>query len=262
MNPKKSLGQNFLSDVETARVVVTSAGLKTGDAVLEIGPGRGFLTRALLESGAKVTAVELDRDLIQPLQERFGTLPLTVLHQDVLALDLSTLDLPICPVVGNLPYNQASAILRKMLEAGERFSRMVFMFQLEVAQRLCAKGGDDAFGIPSVRVALTHRATMVRKISPGSFFPKPKVFSALVLFEPLASPLLSKQEAGPFMEFVERGFQQRRKKARNTLANPPETTPSAVEQALASLGISQDVRVEALTVAQLIALWKKLSRLP
>lgn len=260
MRPKRSLGQNFLTDLETARSIVRAAEVKAGDPVLEVGPGRGFLTKALLEAGGQVTAVEIDDDLCHELGQRFPGADLRLIHRDFMQLDLHELALPRCPIVGNLPYNRASNILRKALSTSHLFTRMVFMFQWEVARRICASPGSGDYGIPSVAVALSHRAGLIRKIPPGAFFPAPKVHSAVVLFQPLETPLLPPEDRETFLAFVSAAFRQRRKMVRTTLAAAAGMATEEMEEALARVGLSASLRPDEIPVAQMIELWHSTRR--
>ncbi len=260
MRPKRSLGQNFLTDLETARSIVRAAEVTAGEPVLEVGPGRGFLTRALLEAGAWVTAVEIDDDLCQELGRRFPGAKLHRVHRDFMELDLHELELPRCSIVGNLPYNRASHILRKALSASYLFDRMVFMFQWEVARRICASPGSGDYGIPSVAVALSHQATVIRKIPPGAFFPAPKVHSAVVLFQPLEEPLLPPDDREIFLSFVSTAFRHRRKMVRTTLAAAAGIPVEEMELALARVGLSGSLRPDEIPVAQMIEVWHSARR--
>lgn len=256
--PRKSLGQNFLSDMTTARAVVKGARVSEGSAVVEIGPGKGFLTRALLEAGADVIAVEKDRDLAARLPGRFKGASLQVIEGDFLEVDLA-------PwrgraLVGNLPYNVAMPILSRALEYHDYWPRLVFMFQLEVAQRLCAQPGTRAYGMPTLVATVAHQTTQLRKVPAGAFFPKPKVDSALVGFEPLAEPLLVGTERLRFLDLMGDAFRYRRKTATNSLTRASGVDSATAVALLESLGHNPKVRLEALSVAQLVELWRGLQR--
>jgi 16S rRNA (adenine1518-N6/adenine1519-N6)-dimethyltransferase len=252
--PRKSLGQNFLTDEEAARTVVRQAGIAPGSQVVEIGPGRGFLTRALLAAGAQVTAVEKDRNLAERLPQQFAGLPLEVIEGDFLETDLTPFSGRI--LVGNLPYYVAMPILSRALDHQPAFPAMVFMFQLEVAQRLCATPGGRTYGMPTLVATVAHEARQVRKVPAGAFFPKPRVDSALVRFVPLARPHLVGPERREFLDLMGEAFRFRRKTATNALARATGRPADEVAAALEGQGHDPRVRLETLAVAQLVALWK------
>ncbi|MBM4354986.1 MAG: ribosomal RNA small subunit methyltransferase A [Deltaproteobacteria bacterium] len=261
MFPKKSMGQNFLSDLESARKVVEAGGIGPGTAVLEIGPGRGFLTRFLVDAGARITAVEKDRELAAFLPGMFPDHPLQVLEADFLELDLAPLAAGRPVVVGNLPYYAAMPILMKVLEHADAWPRMVFMFQLEVARRLTAAPGTGEYGVPTAIVALTHAASIVRRIPPGAFFPRPKVESALVRFDPLPEPLLpDRADRTAFGDFVAASFRFRRKKGSNALALGTGLDAAAAARHLEQLGLDLNVRLEELPPGTLVRLWRSLAK--
>jgi len=213
-----------------------------------------------------------------------GGRTLAVLSADFLSLDLSPFSGFV--LVGNLPYYVSLPILRRALDFGALWPRMVFMFQLEVAQRIVADPGSRDFGLPSIMVALTHGPSLVRRVPAGAFFPRPKVDSALVLFEPKPLPLLTGDARERFLEFISAAFRFRRKTALNALATAhaahagsstgpripvsPEPTArsgSACRQdsavlrgCFAAAGLEPSVRLEQLAVADLIMLWKEVER--
>ena len=254
--PRKSLGQNFLSDKATARAVVKSGQIGPGTKVLEIGPGKGFLTRALLAAGADVLAVEKDRDLAARLPGRFHDAPLRVIEGDFLEVDLAPLAGRV--LVGNLPYNVAMPILSRALHHHESWPRLVFMFQLEVAQRLCAEPGTRAYGMPTLVAGLTHRTTQVRKVPAGAFFPKPKVDSALVSFEPLEEPLLVGADRLEFLDLMGAAFRYRRKTATNGLSRASQHSAATIAKVLETRGHDPRVRLETLSPRELVVLWRAL----
>jgi 16S rRNA (adenine1518-N6/adenine1519-N6)-dimethyltransferase len=256
MRPKASLGQNFLSDVGTARAVVVHGQIGPDAPVLEVGPGRGFLTRYLLESGAQVTAVEKDTRLAASLQEAGHSGQLTVVEADFTTLDLAPYEGRI--LVGNLPYNMSLVILRHALAVHSFWPRLVFMFQAEVARRLCAEPGSKQYGIPSVMTALTHSASVVRKVPPGAFFPRPKIDSALVLFEPLPRPLCSGQMREPFLSFVADTFKYRRKTSSNAMSRAANMPARDVSSALLECGVAPMARPETVGPAKLLQVWQHL----
>jgi len=259
--PKKSLGQNFLTDPATAEKVTEAGGIAEDSFVLEVGPGRGFLTRRLLETGAQVLAVEKDAALARELSSSLAVPNLEVVCADFLTFDLGQFRQPAI-AVGNLPYNVAMPILMRTLAHAHLFKCMVFMFQLEVAQRICARPGSRKYGVPSVLTALTHQARIVRRIPPGAFFPKPKVHSALVLFEPeQESAPLSPEERSEFADFVGAVFRFRRKKAANAMGRVTGQAPSIFSGLLADNRLHPDVRPERIPVHILVRLWRQAAHL-
>ena len=192
LRPKKRFGQHFLSDVNILRRIVDAAEIAPSDAVLEVGPGLGALTAVLAERAQRVVAVEVDRDLVAVLRERFaGTPHVAIVEADVLEHSPSELlqtggaDAPYV-VVANLPYNIAAPVLRRFLESDVRPSRLVVMVQLEVAEAIVAK--PKAMSLMSVATQVYGDTQMVMKVAPGAFAPPPKVQSAVVRIDVLPSP--------------------------------------------------------------------------
>lgn len=183
--PKKSLGQNFLVDRKMARRIVDSLELAPGDQIVEIGPGEGALTEYLIESGAKVTAVEIDPRSAEALRERFGD-RLTIVEQDFLQIDLGTiLDPPPeggVTIVGNIPYYITSPILFHLFDNREAVKEATLMMQKEVAERLVAQTRTKAYGILSVITQSLTEPKRLFNVPPGCFFPKPRVTSTVVRF--------------------------------------------------------------------------------
>ncbi len=254
MKAKKRFGQHFLRDIEVLEEIASLADVRHASGVLEIGPGEGALTAFLLRAGKPVVALEKDRDAVVELQHRFGD-ALNVVEGDALSAPLSEL-LPTDtsgkrPVVaGNLPYNVASPIFRRLLGLGDQVSRMVLMFQREVAARIVADPGTKAYGVPSVMRALTATATLVRVIPPEAFRPRPKVHSATIYVEPLAQPRADASELAGLDRFIGKLFQARRK----TLANAAGDWADV----FTDHGISLDRRSETLSPDEFLALFRAL----
>lgn len=239
--PKKRFGQHFLIQASAIRTIVDAARATDAPVLLEIGPGPGVLTGPLLADGRPLWAVDLDPDAIALLGERFGALE----HFHPVLGDAVTapLDLPgPLSVVGNLPYNAATAILTRFLLQPIAWRRMVFMFQLEVAQKLLGRPGEKDYGPLSVLTQLTCRLTRLLKLGPGAFRPAPKVDSAVVLFEPRQdAPALDRRRE--LLGLLHLAFAHRRK----TLANNLQARlPGAqVRELLAAAGLDPAVRAEA-----------------
>lgn len=235
---KRRFGQNFLIDGGVVARIVRVAGVRPGDRVLEIGPGLGILTDALLGAGAAVTAVELDRDLAQGIRDALPQVNL--IEGDALKVDLDV----VTPgegwrVCANLPYNVATPILMRLI--ARPYLGMALMFQREVAQRLYAKPGDDAFGALSVQVQVRANVEPAIELQPGSFHPAPKVHSTVVKVVPVI-PDFGGVSAAHFDVVVRAGFAQRRKFVANSLMSRFER--DRVEAALSTAGIAPTLRAE------------------
>lgn len=260
---KKSFGQNFLQDASVLRKIVEAAEIVPGEAVLEIGPGTGALTQALVDAGARVIAVEADHDLIAPLHEKFGD-RIELIEGDVLALDLThTLSLTRRGVasavsfklVANIPYNITSPILERFLAHEPRPSRMVLMVQKEVADRMTAKPGE--MGLLSVVCQLYAACKKACNVPRGAFRPIPKVDSAVVRLDLKANAQCPEPES--VIKLAKAGFSHPRKQLHGNLAAGGFGTSERVKGALASAGLDARARAEALSVDEWVALAKALS---
>lgn len=250
----KSLGQNFLLDLNLTGRIARTAGALAGVTVVEIGPGPGGLTRALLAEGAaKVIAVERDRRAIGALEDIAAHYPgrLEVIEGDALAIDTAALGEAPIRIVANLPYNIATPLLTGWLTAQQwppRWSAMVLMFQKEVADRITAAPGDDAYGRLAVLTGWRCHATQMFDISPKAFVPPPKVTSTVVHFEPRPTPLPCRRES---LEAVTAAaFGQRRKMLRQALKSLGLDSAVLCEAA----GIDPTARAETVPVAGFVAL--------
>lgn len=258
LEARKSFGQNFLVDQAALRAIVSAAEVARGDPVLEVGPGLGVLTAALLAAGAAVTSVELDARLLPHLREEFaeelalaGPGSLELVHGDALTFDLGRMPAR-AKLVANLPYNVATPVVARALESG-RFSRLVFLVQREVAERLAAAPGSSAYGALSLLVGHFGRTRVVRTVPPGAFLPPPKVTSAVVRLDtdPAATP-----DPGLF-KLIHQAFAHRRKTlVKNLVLAGYER--GVVEAALGELGLLPLVRAEELDLRTLRALADRL----
>ena len=240
IRPSRALGQNFVTDPNTVRRIVRLATIAPGDRVLEIGPGLGSLTLALLEAGADITAVEIDRYLVPVLRSVVEGRGVQVVQADALALNWAELLGPrpgTWVVVANLPYNIATPLVLDLLALAPQVERLVVMTQLEAAQRLAAGPGTKAYGIPSVKRAWFADARILGKVPATVFVPQPKVDSALIELRRRAPPEGDRETV---FALVEAGFGHRRKMLRSTLA---EFLNSA---AFVASGIDPTLRGEAL----------------
>jgi 16S rRNA (adenine1518-N6/adenine1519-N6)-dimethyltransferase len=243
---RRSLGQHFLLDANLTQRIVRVAGTLAGRHVIEVGPGPGGLTRALLDSdAADVTVVELDARAVAAMEELAAASRgrLRVVAADALEVDSVALVPPPRQVVANLPYNIATPLLVGWLREAERFERLTLMFQLEVAERICATPATPAYGRLSVLTQWTCRAELMLRIPPAAFVPPPKVYSAVVAIVPHGS------QPGPALfatmeRLTAAAFGQRRKMLRGALK------PVGGEAVLHAAGIAPERRAETLSVAE------------
>jgi len=252
VRPTKTLGQNFVIDGGTVQRIVRTAGVGADDVVLEIGPGLGSLTLALLPVVRHVVAVEIDARLATMLpatvrsKQAENASRLTVVQHD--ALTLTSLDAPApTAIVANLPYNVAVPVLLHLLPLVESARSALVMVQLEVAQRLAAKPGEQAYGVPSVKAAWYGSVRMAGTVGQQVFWPQPRVGSGLVALHRHAPPATTATRHQVF-EVIDAAFAQRRKTLRAALARWAGS-PDAAEAALRAAGVDPGARGETLDVA-------------
>ena len=243
LGPSRALGQNFVVDPNTVRRIARLADVGPHTPVVEIGAGLGSLTLALVETGAEVTAVEIDRYLVPVLREVMAGHQVRIVEGDALTLDWGELlsGHPSWVLVANLPYNVATPLVLDLLADVPRIERMLVMVQREVGERLAASPGTRAYGIPSVKVALRATARVIGKVGPDVFIPKPKVESALVEIVRRETPATDADPVA-LVELVDTSFNQRRKMLRRSLADL--VSPAAFEAA----GVDPENRPERLSV--------------
>jgi 16S rRNA (adenine1518-N6/adenine1519-N6)-dimethyltransferase len=221
LRPSRALGQNFVVDPNTVRRIARLAGVGPGDRVLEIGAGLGSLTLALLETGAAVTAIEVDRGVLPVLRSVVEPAGATVVEGVAMRLDWEAL-LGAGPwtLVANLPYNIATPLLADLLDGQPAITRMLVMVQREVGERLAARPGEDAFGAVSVKVRYWATAAVVGRVPPTVFVPKPNVESVLVDIVRRPAPAVAPADAtaSELFALVRAGFAHRRKMLRRSLA--------------------------------------------
>lgn len=218
VRPSRALGQNFLTDENTARRIVRLAELRSGERVVEVGPGIGSLTVALADAGVHVCAIELDRHLVPILQEVVEGRDVEVVQGDAMRVDWrARLGAEPWVMVANLPYNVATPLVIGVLESAPMVERILVMVQREVGERMAASAGDDAYGAVSVKVAYYATARVVGTVSPNVFVPKPKVESALVRLVRHDRPPVNVRDVDAMFALVRAGFATRRKTLRNTL---------------------------------------------
>jgi 16S rRNA (adenine1518-N6/adenine1519-N6)-dimethyltransferase len=250
VRPTKSLGQNFVHDANTVRRIVRTAQLAAGEPVLEVGPGLGSLTLALLDAGHPVTAIEVDRTLAAALPGTVAArLPAAAL-QVVAADALQVSDVPGQPsaLVANLPYNVAVPVVLHLLAALPTLRHGLVMVQAEVADRLAAAPGSKAYGVPSVKIAWYGTARRTGSVPPAVFWPVPNVESGLVRLERREPPKTSASRDEVFA-LIDAAFAQRRKTLRAALAGWAGSA-GAAEAALRAVGIEPSARGETLSVEQ------------
>ena len=261
LHPTKSLGQNFVIDANTCQKIVRLAVISQGDHAVEIGPGLGSLTLALLQATNKVTAIEIDQRLATqlPITAAEHGVPsgaLNVINQDA----MKVFDIPGNPtkLVANLPYNVSVPVLLTILERFPSITSGVVMVQTEVAERLAAKPGNKTYGVPSAKAAWWCDLVLSDSVSRSVFWPVPNVDSSLVKFvrhEPLGDESLRVRT----FELIDRAFGQRRKMLRAIYSDIYGGSGEA-ETALASAGIDPTIRGESLSVERFAAIAKQLDR--
>ena len=251
VSPVKTLGQNFLHDRNLARWIVEKAALTSDDYVIEIGPGLGALTEFILESGARILAIEKDQRLADFLRVRFESERLEVIHADALDYDLRQLFAqPRVKLLGNLPYYVSSQLLLKFTKFPSPISLWLLMLQKEMARRISAAPGSSDYGALTLIVQLHYRVEYLRTVSASVFLPEPDVDSAFVRITPRAVDELPPHDPETFFRLVRQGFSQRRKQLRNLLRQElPEW-----EEVSAAIGFDPRARAEELTLEQWIAL--------
>jgi 16S rRNA (adenine1518-N6/adenine1519-N6)-dimethyltransferase len=251
LSPSRALGQNFVADPNTVRRIARLADVGPGDRVVEIGPGLGSLTLALAETGASVTAVELDRHLLPILRSVVEPAGVRVVQGDAPRLDWAAVlgdGGDPWALVANLPYNVATPLVLDLLADVPAIERMLVMVQREVGERLAARPGDKAYGIPSVKVAYRATAEVVGRVAASVFIPVPRVESVLVRLRRLPAPPVPGDPARLF-RLVEAGFGQRRKMLRRSLAGLVDA------DGFARAGVRPEARAEELDLAA----WSRLA---
>ena len=215
--PKRRFSQNFMEDQLLREFVVNSACIVKTDTVLEIGPGRGELT-GIIALRCPVVAVEIDRDLIRILKERFkGNEKVEIIESDILKYDLNKINIPRFKIIGNIPYNITTPIIFKILESRNRISSAILTIQKEVAERLAADPGTKDYGVLTIMTGMFASIEILKIIPAAAFFPAPNVDSAVISLNPLEFPRVPVKDFNIFEKLVKTAFQQRRKNMRNAL---------------------------------------------
>jgi 16S rRNA (adenine1518-N6/adenine1519-N6)-dimethyltransferase len=252
IEPKKSLGQNFLHDPNALDKIVATAGITPDDAVLEIGPGA--LTTRLAQAARRLVTVEVDDRLAPILQRELAPYPLVeILWQDILQVDVAGLFAPgPYVVVANLPYYITSAILRHLLESTHRPRRLVLMVQIEVAERIMAQPGD--MSILAVSVQFYGKPRIATRLKPAAFWPRPDVESAVLTLDTYLQPPVNVPDERLFFQMVRAGFGQKRKQLKNALGSNLQLDSGQTARLFELAALDGRRRAETLTLAEWAAL--------
>ncbi|MGN6093521.1 MAG: 16S rRNA (adenine(1518)-N(6)/adenine(1519)-N(6))-dimethyltransferase RsmA [Luteibacter jiangsuensis] len=251
--PKKSFGQHFLHEKRYIDRIVSSISPKDGDTLVEIGPGEGAMTLPLLAVAKRMTAIELDTDLIPGLQQRAAAIgDLRIVHSDVLKVDFGALAAELgaerLRIAGNLPYYISSPILFHCVEHAAAIQDMHFMLQKEVVDRMAAEPGSKVYGRLSVMLQLACRVTPLFTVPPGAFRPPPKVDSAVVRLVPLPADQRPAGDPAKIHAVVKAAFAMRRKTLANTLKGMID------EATIRAVGIDPRARAETLAPTDFVTL--------
>ena len=266
--PRKRFGQHFLTDQRTADRFIQSAGLAGDDTVLEIGPGKGILTERLLRCVKHVTAVEIDRDLVALLKDRFtGIDSFRLIEADILSVDLESLFGDFgekIKVVSNLPFNISTPVIEMLIKNRKLVSDAVLFVQKEVASRLIAEPDSKDYGLTTLNLALYARCSKVMDVNPGSFSPPPEVMSSVIAisFDEHCRYALGNERL--FRDVTGAAFRMRRKMIRNTLVPymvAKGVTGAEADSILADAGIDPRSRPENLHVSSFVAVSNSLGEL-
>ncbi len=253
---RKRFGQHFLHDRNIIDRILRAIDPQAGDNMLEIGPGQGALTYPLLQRCDRLTAIELDRDLVPILEQRapaFGQLE--VINADILEFELSSIaNTRKFRLVGNLPYNISTPLMFHLLESADLIEDMHFMVQKEVAQRIVAEPGDSSYGRLSVMLQCRCRCQHLFDVAPTCFRPPPKVDSAVIRLLPLARPKYAIGDAESFARIVQSAFSQRRKTISNSLKSLLD------RETIIACGIDPGLRAENLEIADFAKLSRALTQ--
>ncbi len=251
---RKRFGQNFLTDDSIIAAIVSAISAKPGDWLVEIGPGLGALTRQLIEAGAALKAIELDRDLVPKLERAFGEYDnFSLINADSLNVDYRLISDQFANgeklrIVGNLPYNISTPLMFKLLESSDRIVDMHFMLQREVVNRLSAEPGTSAWGRLGIMMQYFCEVEPLIHVPPTAFSPPPKVHSSVVRLTPKPASKLTANNVQWLESILRNAFAKRRKTLRNALRG------IITEEQLENAGISAGLRPENLTLQQYVEL--------
>ncbi len=245
--PRKRLGQHFLTDPRILTRIVDALAPTLDETVIEIGPGRGALTDVLVPRAGRVIAIELDRDLAPRLRERYASDDrLTVVEADVLSTDFGALAGGPYVVAGNVPYNITTPILFHALRR-PRPMRAVYLVQKEVAERVVAPPGSEAYGALSVNVQSVAHAELVFRVAAGSFSPPPKVESAVLRITPRDDPVVDEADEVRYRALVQAAFGLRRKQLRRVVRTICALDAEGADRVVNAAGLDPELRPEVLT---------------
>jgi 16S rRNA (adenine1518-N6/adenine1519-N6)-dimethyltransferase len=242
---RKRFGQNFLHDHNVIENIVANIQIEPDDHIVEIGPGKGALTESILLSGAKLDSIEIDRDLVQLLKQKFEAAQnLQIISADALQFDFSSLPHKNekIRIIGNLPYNISTPLLFHLFENFNCIQDMHFMLQKELVERVCADPGSKKYGRLSVMSQFYCSAESLFEVDPGSFTPSPKVLSAVVRLVPHSQPPVQVKSLSNLNKIVTQAFSQRRKTLRKSLK------PLISEEKIEALSVDSSLRAEAISL--------------
>jgi 16S rRNA (adenine1518-N6/adenine1519-N6)-dimethyltransferase len=249
LKAKKKFGQNFLVNQEIIDDIINKAEITKDDVVLEIGPGLGTLTKALVKSAKKVFAVELDEDMCDILRARFTENNLEIINEDILQFDINkiTKECGKIKVVANLPYYITTPIVMKLLESNYDIESITVMVQKEVGERICSTSADRENSAITIAINYYASSKIIIDVPKENFFPSPEVDSVVIRLDVLSKPPVELQNKTLFFEVVKIAFSQRRKTILNSLSSGKYTKDS-IKMVLDKLAIEQNKRAENLSI--------------
>jgi len=256
-NAKKKFGQNFLIDYKVLANIIDSAELSSNDIVVEIGPGKGFLTKAILDRVKKVKSIEIDSSLNEVLISKFKCYKnFEIVYGDARDIDMEFLNNSInYKMIANLPYYAALPIIRRFLVAKNKPSIMIVMLQKEVAISMVASPG--SYSLLSVATQIFCKPKIISYVSPNSFKPKPKVTSALVELIPYKYPLINLGDEKDFFDFLKKSFSSPRKQLKNSIENGLKISSDSSLEILSKSNILHTRRAQTLTIDEWQILYKQ-----
>ena len=249
LRANKKLGQNFLINQQIIDEIIEKSQITKEDTILEIGPGLGSLTKALMQNAKRVIAVELDENMVNILKNRFNNENLEIINEDILKIDLNEITNKYgkIKVVANLPYYITTPIVMKLLEEEYNIESITVMVQKEVGERLCAEPGSRDFGAVTVGVNYYSNSKIIIDVPKDNFMPVPEVDSCVIKLDILNEPPVAVKDKKRFFRLVKAAFSQRRKTINNSLASG-EFSKENVLNTLSKLGIDAKLRAENLSI--------------
>jgi len=259
---KKSLGQHFLTQPNAINRIIEKSGISEDDIIVELGIGRGALTYNLSKIAKKIIGLELDKELIDWLNEQGIPENLTILHEDMLRLNFKKLaekEGQKLKLIGNLPYYLSTQMIFRLIKFREHIDWAVLMFQKEVAKRLTAKHGSKGYGIPTVILNYYADIEHIMDLSPKNFTPPPKVYSTVIKIT-FKQPNLELLDENIFISLVKRGFSKRRKTLENNLTGFKKLKKKEIQAILETCGINKKVRAEDLSCKDFVNITNEITR--